>query len=40
MQIDEKNSIFDNILKSKKKMADIFFVKMTDILDLKLNIKF
>ena len=30
-QIDKKNSIFDNFLKLKQKMADIFFVKMTDI---------
>ena len=40
MQIDEKNSIFDNFLKKYKKMLNIFFVKMTDILDLKLCIKF
>ena len=39
MQIDGKNSIFDNFLKKYKKMLNIFFVKMTDILDLKLCIK-
>ena len=31
IEIEGKNSIFNNFLKLKQKMADIFFIKMTDI---------